>query len=459
MKKFAIVTMMFLLALSASSFATQTRTEVMGFNDGIMVDDYNVFRFPGRTFNYPNLVVGEFSIFEYDYRMAQGAAVADPEDGSYQHFYDFGVNWQFGDENPWVLGTYISTLEPMEPEGYNGSDLWNQNLGWSQNRRINLIYGRQLGGHNFGFGFEYIRGGRERDNARAWVPDQDSVVTDVSKETFGYYKFSFGLTEGTSGKWDVALNVAFGTWTDEDMYGFTQTEPDGYLDLSAEGRYFWVKSPKVTLVPHAGFAIGKRGANNYGFWTNPDTALYESDNWNEKHTLFAFEGGMGMHYTSGPDLLAVMDVGFRYSKVKDEGDYITKPDGVDYATSDVFQNTTLTLPYLKIGFEGSVFKWMDIRFGATTYWNIDKDEDDYLSGSTWIYSNQYTYKEVWNETYLGFGFHWGRLHVDVMTDPEVFLRGFNFISGDSPRYDPDYYYYDENYGYMNTKMSVLYEMF
>lgn len=458
MKKFAIVTMMFLLALSASSFATQTRTEVMGFNDGIMVDDYNIFRFPGRTFNYPNLVTGEFSVYNY-YYVSEAASAQEEPVGAYQEFYNFGVNWQFGEENPWVLGTYISTVYPMQPEDYWGNGLWEQNMGLGQNRRIQLVYGRQLGGNNFGFGFEYIRSSQERDNAQFYIPGDSVYSTDVSKEAFGYYKFSLGLTEGTSGKWDVAATVGFGTWTDEDYEGFKQTEPDGYLDLTIEGRYFWQHSPKLTFVPHGGFAIGKRGVKDYGYYTDPsDTVYYDTDNWKEKNTLFAFEGGMGMHYTSGPDLLAVLDVGFRYAKIKSEGDFMT-PREVEYPTSQNYSDKYLSLPYIKIGFEGSVFKWMDVRFGATSYWNIDKSEDEYTSGSTWIYSYNYTYKEVWNETYLGFGFHWNRLHIDVMTDPDVFLRGFNFISGDSPRIDRDYYYYYEDYGYMNTKMSVLYEMF
>jgi hypothetical protein len=465
MKKLAIVTMLFMLVLSASSFATETRTEVMGFNDGIMVDDANIFRFPGRTYNYPNLVVGEFSIYNYGYYGPRTASADVEEVGSYQQFYNFGVNWQFGDENPWVLGTYISTLFPMRPEDYSGSGLWNQNYGMDQNRRIQLVYGRRLGGNNFGFLFEYIRGGIERDDLTMYETEDTTYESskNLTKESFGYYKFGFGLTEGASGKWDVALNIAFGTWTDEDQYGFTQTEPDGYLDLMVEGRYFWQKSAKITLVPHAGFAMGKRGANNYGYYTDPDDTLNAPyDDRNIKNTLFGFEAGMGMHYTSGPDLLAVLDFGFRYAKVKEESDFITPDTNYFYSRAATYEWSQFTLPYLKIGFEGSVFKWMDIRFGATTYWDITKSKDDYTSGGTsyrYLYHYDRSSKEVWNETYLGFGFHFGRLHIDVMTDPDVFLRGFNFISGDSPRIDPDYYYYEDNYGYMNTKMSVLYEMF
>ena len=51
-----------------------------------------------------------------------------------------------------------------------------------------------------------------------------------------------------------------------------------------------------------------------------------------------------------------------------------------------------------------------------------------------------------NETYLGFGFHWNRLHIDTQTDPGLFLRGFDFINGKDNNED------------MNVRLSVVYEM-
>lgn len=459
--------MMFLLALSASSFATETRTQVMGFNDGVMVDDYNIFRFPGRTFNYPNLAVGEFSIYNYQMIMSETADGAQLDYPSYQEFYNFGVNWQFGDDNPWVVGTYISTLVPMYPQTFSGSNLMNNNLGMNPNRRINLLVGHQLGNNNFGVNLEYIRGSSERAHQTTYnneITDTTYVYSsDDTKESFTYFNLILGLTEGTSGLWDVALGLDYGTWTDEDQNGFKQTEPDGYYDLSLEGRYFWQKSPKITLVPHGGVMIGKHGSKDYGSYTDPsDTTNYLYSNSKRKSTMLGFDAGMGMHYTSGPDLLAVLDVGIQYGKTKYEVTYPTPDTAFHYNLDRTNEWTNFTLPYLKIGFEGSVFKWMDIRFGATTYWDISKNTQDYNSGSTtyhYMYHYEYKDKEAWNQTYLGFGFHWNRLHVDVMTDPDVFLRGFNFISGDSPRIDSDYYYYNNDYGYMNTKMSVLYEMF
>jgi len=92
MKKALILAIGLLMLFSISSFASETRTLVMGDNNMIMVDDYNIFMFPGRVNNYPNLALGEF-----DYNFGN-------------EFYDFGITWQFNDDNPWVLGTFVSRL-------------------------------------------------------------------------------------------------------------------------------------------------------------------------------------------------------------------------------------------------------------------------------------------------------------------------------------------------------------
>jgi hypothetical protein len=372
------------------SFATQTRTMVMGDNDGIMVDDYNVFRFPGRTYNYPNLAVAEFH---------------DVDD-----FYNFGINWQFGDDTPWVLGTYFSTLGEVVPSFLDGSSMVAWDGPGNNNRRINIVYGRQLGANNFGFHFDYTRG--------SWEMDE---TTDQSKESFGYYVFGFGLTEGSSGKWDLALQYGLGTWTDENVDGDDSTKSDGYYDLDVEGRFFVVKSPKVTLVPHAGFAVGKRAMIDFGV----DLAD-AADDITTKQTAFGFIAGIGMNYTSGPDLLGVCDLGIMYGKIKTE---------VANVADDTWK--VLSIPYFKIGLEADVFRWMDIRMGATSYWNITDIESD-------IFLDQKV-KFAENDTYLGFGFHWGRLHVDTYTDPQLFLDGFNFVSGGTND--------------MNFQISALYEMF
>jgi len=83
-----------------------------------------------------------------------------------------------------------------------------------------------------------------------------------------------------------------------------------------------------------------------------------------------------------------------------------------------------SVPYFKLGLDAQVFDWMDVRLGATSFWQWYKDEYNSLT-----YSSEYKSSYADNQTYLGFGFHWGNLHVDTYTDPQLFLEGFNFISG------------------------------
>jgi hypothetical protein len=428
MKKLLIAILGLLMLVAASSFATQTRTLVMGENNMIMVDDANMFMFPGRVNNYPNLALGEFG------------------DGD---MYNFGITWQFNEENPWVLGTFVSYYEPQYgPYSFWGDELAQfpyyyyyptmamapgseEQLSDSYARRMHILYGRKLGGNNFGFSAEVVRASWEAQEDSGDVLDYDFNP----KQSFNQYTFGLGLTEGTSGKWDVGLSFMTGGWTDEDPDGNKISEPKGFMDLSLSGRYFWVRNPKVTLVPHARFAIGKRGAE----WLNdPDVS---DDNETEEYSLTEFDLGCGMNYTPAPNILAVVDFGFSYETVKAEyGGGAAIPD----AWKGEEKETYFVFPYMKLGFEGEVFNWMDIRAGGyTTLWsNSDKWESDFDVDETWNTPSM--------DTYFGFGFNWGKLYLDTYTDPELLLKGLDFISGSG---------YDDGGYNMNWQVSMVYEMF
>ncbi|MEW5795104.1 MAG: hypothetical protein AB1772_01965 [Candidatus Zixiibacteriota bacterium] len=444
MKKTLIAFVGLIVLVSASAFATETRTLVMGQNSMIMVDDFNMFMYPGRVNNYPNLLLGEFS---------QGP-----------NFYQTGITWQFNDENPWVLGTFVSYYPEFGAHDYDGRDLsqfgqafstfpnqWLYNYPWwwwydfgyedrapaavnelsdSYPRRLHLIYGRKLGGQNFGFSAQAVKASwKAEDDSTQYVP----VNTDA-KQSFYQYTLGFGLTEASTGKWDLGLSFMFGGWTNENPEGEKFNEPSGYYDLMASGRYFWVRNPKVTLVPHASFGIGKRGAQNFG--DLPDTT--PDDDFKVEWTSTAFDLGCGMNYTPGANMLAVADLGFSYWKVKGES---TGGTDIDPEFLGEHSESYFIFPYLKLGFEGEVFNWMDVRAGGYTYlWSSSfKIESDFMVDQT--------YNEPSSDTYLGLGFHWGRLYLDTYMDPEIVLDGFNFISGSNDADD------------LNFQVSMLYEMF
>ena len=202
--------------------------------------------------------------------------------------------------------------------------------------------------------------------------------------------------------------------------------------------------------------IGKRGLKMYNHagentqntTTGPDPTTVD---YIDKQSSLLLDLGIGMNYTPGPNLLAVFDFGLMYRKVSSEGDYSTTMETdtvLSYRDWDDNEKEFI-LPYFKIGFEADVFKWMDIRMGATSYWSSLTDE---YSRPTRVapvmpaYMTTTKTGSATNETYLGFGLHWGRLYIDTYTDPEIILEGFNFISGEAT---------DE----LNWKASLTYELF
>lgn len=375
MNRFIILAAL-ILVFAVSAMATDTRVMTMGDNNNVLLDEANIWIYPGRIIEYPNLAIGEFD-----------------SDG----FYNFGINWKLNNDNPWVLGTYFSTEQAYNPGIPNFTPL--------NNRRIDLLYGRDMGASNFGMRFSYFNSSEDYEETPP-VPGD----TVLANESMSYYNFNLGLTEET-GLWDVAVDLGFGTWTNEDDDGIVQNEPDGFYDMAVMGRYFMQKGPNYTYIPHIGFMTGKLGVQDA-----VTTMSY-------KYT--AFEAGFGLNYTPSNNVLAVCDFGFMYGKGKVEDDASNTEESV----------TTTVLPYFKIGLDADVFKWMDIRLGATSYWNKDKYEFTDIN-NTFKYAN--------NDTYLGFGFHWGNLHVDTYANPSLFLDGFNFISGESNS--------------MNYSFSVVYEM-
>jgi len=395
MKKLITLSFVFLLLLSLNAFATDTRVMTLGNTNEVLLDDANIWMYPSRINDYPNLAIGEF--------------------GSGDEFQTFGVHFKFNRDNPWVLGAYFDNLPTYYPEDLFGNNLlpgrFNNQL--DNNHRINLFYGRDLGQMNFGFRVSALQSSHTMDEA-----------ADQSKQAFGYYNFNVGLTSN-NGAWDLAGSLGLGSFTDENADSDPYNEADGFMDISVMGRMFHQINPNYTVIPHAGVMYSKRGLKNY----DSDGDLTTQD-YVEQWKSMAFELGAGINYTPATNVLAVADVGFVYYKVKDE----YTPDG---GTTDEYNNTNFAMPYFRLGLDADIFKWLDVRMGAQSIW--DRETDEYKPSGD---------KEKWNyaqnDTYLGFGFHWNRFHVDAYTDPELFLDGFNFISGSTNT--------------MNFQLSAVYEM-
>jgi hypothetical protein len=395
MKKLIILTLAFALILSAAAFASQTRVLTMGDNHIVLTDDANIWNWPSRLNNYPHLAVGEFG---YNFG---------------NNFNQFGVHWQFGDDQPWVLATYFDNDFAFQPfAGYPINTVEGFNL--TNNRRIHAFYARAMGTNKFGARLSLFKSGYE---------DPSGLIgTAGVEQSFSYYEASLGLT-ASDDSWDIAVTGGFGTWRDK-RNDTLYSQPDGLIDFSVLGRMFWGSSPNYNYVPHASIEYHKQG-EDYWYYSGASVEMFN-------YTQMAIEVGIGQVYTPSTNVEAVLDLGLAIERNKVEYTDVATP-----ANNSETKANFNSIPYFKLGLDAEVFSWLDARFGATSYWQWDK----YEAGGTTAFKENYAD----NETFLGFGFHWGNLHVDTYTDPELFLNGFDFISGDGD-------------GDMNFRISAVYDM-
>lgn len=408
MKQQLLLVLALVVLLSAGAFATDTRVVTMGDNNLVLLDEANIFLFPSRVLEYPNLAVGEFSGDDFN---------------------EFGIHWKFGEENPWVMATYFSTRPEGVPVDFLGNPLGNLTELGDEHKRVDLFYGRKMGDYKFGFHFGYSRTKYEE-------VDQTILLTIEEKQYF--YDFGFGLTQ-MDGNWDLAVDIGFGGWTDQNGGGEEETEPWKFVQFSGLFRHFRDMGPDWTLIEHIGTFIGYRGETDHviGDGVPATTADYEA-----RQKLLDLELGLGANWTPSSKVLAVADFGLMYQSLKIDQDFSAAYTGGAAAENEVTRSGWSE--FWKIGIDAEVFKWLDVRMGATSDWISVKDETGSIMQLTTLTTQKSQYAN--NETYLGFGFHWGDFHLDTYTDPDLFLRGFDFINGKSTNSD------------MNFRISAVYEM-
>ncbi|MEK7774257.1 MAG: hypothetical protein AAB305_00020 [Candidatus Zixiibacteriota bacterium] len=411
MKKLLILTTLMVLAFAMIANANLTRVQTMGSNSDVLLDPSNIFDYYSRINDYPKWAIGEFG---------------NSYDGN--SFGTFGVNWQFGAaENPWVLGTYFHNSDSYQPWNdetsvYYPFYLENYPFEWVEefsnlpNQRIDLFYGRNLGGNPFGFHLGYVNSSQSEELAG----------TDQWKGGLSKISIGGGLTLN-EGKFDISAGLDYVSWTDQYNNGTATvdvTKPSGNMSFWLMGRMFRQVNEQLTWTPHGKISLGSGGVEFYG----SDAVLDETDDL----SLFELNLGSGLQWNPNQDATCVLDFGVDYGKITHE--YTYAPD----ATYNYKENqSAFTLPYFKMGAEGKVFDWLWARFGSTSYWTSAAYEDE---------TAQYKYKRNYpmNETIVGLGFVFNRLHVDANVNPELFLDGFNFISGQS---NP-----------MNFNFTVLYDL-
>ncbi|MBN1211839.1 MAG: hypothetical protein JXA92_04615 [candidate division Zixibacteria bacterium] len=451
MKKIIVLSVLMLLLMGVNSFATDTRVLTMGENSTVLLDDANIWLYPSRINHYPNILTAEMSSIEYYYYPSKA------DWGGDQPISKIGINWKFGGDKPWILGTYLhNNAVYMDENNLLGTvtpstsiipwhgPYWYDSEGSYSNKRVDLFWGTMFGENAFGIHIGYVHSSNKNDDTE---PD-DGIY--LNERGFGKYDFQLGLTM-MENKLDLAAGIELFSFTYKNTYYYTTPDtsmgnydrykPEGNSTMFIRGRYFYEYSPTYTFVPHAEFKIGKYEytSNLWSHAQDTDSLLYT-----DKYNLTSFDLGVGMQYTPATKVLAVIDVGFMYAGLKEE----YTQENVDPTETDEEKWNYTVLPYFKVGLEAEVFSWMDLRMGAISYWTMYKNEEDTYINDTLTVNTTYKEKYPYNHTYLGLGFHWNRLHVDTYVDPELFMDGFYFLSG-----------VDSKVAGMNFQISAKYDMF
>ncbi|MBU0518028.1 YgdI/YgdR family lipoprotein [bacterium] len=373
MKRLLLATLTLVMVFAVAGFATETRVMTLGDANGIVVDDANIWMYPSTILQHPNMAIGEFCMDSYGESYGWD-------------MQSLGMHYAIG-ENGKVIGAYLKKMDYMDiyylPNGVNipGSVP-------NPDHRLDLFFGTPMGDNGLGVHLSYYN--------QSMSTDSDDDKTAVAATAF---KLGVGMTFSEST--DVAAHFGMTMWTNEDDEGNAINEPDGNMTFDLGGRHFMELTDMYTAVPHAGFMFHSEGIKGEGMEDIKSTAM-------------GIDVGWGTNFVPDDRILCVGDFGIMYFNEKEE----FTPDEGD--ASEVTY-TDFVLPYFRLGIEGNVTDWWDVRLGATKYWHMYKLD----FGDAGTYNEKYAS----TETYLGSGFYFGNLTLDVQINPDFVQYGPNFISG------------------------------
>ncbi len=260
--------------------------------------------------------------------------------------------------------------------------------------KLMLNYGRKLGEDMLlGVGLSYAGWSSE-------VKDDPNVTGEATTQSASVIGLKVGLSGVGDREWDAVVGIELPSFTNE-IDGVTAAENDGSMGIHFAGRYWWNYDEKAALVPNVRFNMAKDGAT---YKTTPETAASVT------HTQIAV--GAGHNWWPVENALVLFDFGIALQTDKWE----FTPAGGDYDDKDNY------LPYWRLGFETTVFSWLDGRLGAERNWVSMSETGDARPtepGSSTSVTN----------TFVGATAHWNRMVLDMVMNPGWFQDGPYFISG------------------------------
>jgi hypothetical protein len=385
MKRFLLSVLLLTTIFALVSSATDTRVLTLGQANMFVKDDANIYtNFFGLDPNAPDHQVG----FPQLITMYRGMVVGEvANQGEYTNdlLFRVGAHYDLGEGNG-VVGVYVDN-RPMPYMA--GSNIQPQPESGGVGNRLDVFYGRMLGETPVGINLMLFHNS-------AKIEGQGTADLDQSNTALGV---NLGAT--LMEKLDLGLGIKFATFTNKDNTGAELSKPKSNFGLIFGGRYWWAFNSNVDFVPHVQVVM-----DNSGYEVPGATGGEYTDK------NIGVDVGWGVNVRPVDKVLLLFDLGLRYGKETLK----STPTG---GTASEQKNTGMDFPYYKVGLEGHVTHWWDVRLGAVKAWEGYKTE---TTGSN-------STGTTGTITYLGSGFHFGNLTLDAWVDPDFVLSGPNFLSG------------------------------
>ncbi|TKJ42516.1 hypothetical protein CEE37_02180 [candidate division LCP-89 bacterium B3_LCP] len=391
MRKLVLSSMVLVLILSLACWATDTRVMTLGDANNIVEDDANIWMYPSTIVNYGGMIIGEFGWSTGVYDLDR-----------------LGAHFNCGDDGK-VIGFYLSQV--AEDPGYGPWVPDHNGLNNGVDHKLDLFFGMPMGDNQFGAGLSFYSDSWSEDymNTGAWP--------DTSKAAQGNFMLNLmaGLTFNDN--LDAAVHFGMASFTNDSTSGDVLDEPNGIMFLGATGRYWMDHGNDYVGIPHVMFWYATNGIK--GFYDN--TIPGELD---IKDSQMGFDLGYGMNLTPDDDILVIADIGFQYISEKQAAELVGSNPKMEQETTE----STFVLPYFRLGLEGNVTSWWDVRVGATKFWTSTSWEQTFTPAFVPPHKDSDKFGWADTETYVGSGIHFGNLELDLEIDPFFLAKGPNFVS-------------------------------
>jgi hypothetical protein len=400
MKRIMILCSIFLILLffSVDVTASDTRIRGLGYKANFYIrDSHNIWEFPSTVVLYRSMAFAE-SMFP-----------APSDSGQY---WSGGLH--FPVSQSFVLGVYLRNSQKKLPDAdtqfmfqtyADRSTGYYPNLsGNDASHLMTLFGGLQMGNTDLGFHVSLHRSSYSVQYTDALDADKRKTYEDK----LNYLTLGGGVSHKTNERTriDGSIFYSMGSFSNidpsfHDSDTLKQRQPESYYDYRVAARMFYALNPKVILVP-----FGQYGQNSRGYRSiDKDTSPLNVKSSILKNTYYML--GAALELIPRTNAIVALAAGFRGESWQTITTYFDDDNTLNPTTK------LTTLPFVSIGLEGRLAKWLDARLSFYELLNTHNIERD--NGINNIFDRTTMTGSLYAATF-GLSFHLGRFDLDTLID-------------------------------------------